>query len=213
VPDGWPEGFGPGPRVGMRPGYSVIEATNWYAYVSNNPVKYVDPTGMFEGYIDESVNNKLKEEYVSGENDCDIWVEDTLKDASKASDEEGKDETKFLPEGWQAARENTVAGHRENMKDSLQDDPEIGTNIGLSDDGHTILLHLNKDKTVEVAHTSSNNDSEAAERYSYKNMDEFRKSFIGNYQFIPIPDTASLGGGASSPNTGAVNSGIVRNKK
>ena len=32
-----------------RKGYSVIEATNWYSYVSNNPVKYVDPTGM-EGY-------------------------------------------------------------------------------------------------------------------------------------------------------------------
>ena len=29
--------------------YSVIEAVNWYSYVSNNPVKYVDPTG-FDAY-------------------------------------------------------------------------------------------------------------------------------------------------------------------
>jgi len=29
-----------------RADYSVIEALNWYAYVSNNSVKYVDPTGM-----------------------------------------------------------------------------------------------------------------------------------------------------------------------
>ena len=29
-----------------RSNYSIVEATNWYSYVSNNPVRYADPTGM-----------------------------------------------------------------------------------------------------------------------------------------------------------------------
>jgi len=42
------EGFGPGQSGGMRKGYSVIEGLNWYSYVSNNPIRYVAPTGKWE---------------------------------------------------------------------------------------------------------------------------------------------------------------------
>ena len=33
-------------RESRERNYSIIESTNWYSYVANNPVKYVDPTGM-----------------------------------------------------------------------------------------------------------------------------------------------------------------------
>ena len=30
----------------MRAGFSIVESMNWYGYVRNNPIKYLDPDGL-----------------------------------------------------------------------------------------------------------------------------------------------------------------------
>ena len=42
-----------GENGGLRHGFSVIESTNWYNYVSNNPLRYVDPLGLSGGDVVE----------------------------------------------------------------------------------------------------------------------------------------------------------------
>lgn len=42
----------------IRQGFSILESNNWYSYVSNTPVKYIDPTGMDGVYSGILMANK-----------------------------------------------------------------------------------------------------------------------------------------------------------
>ena len=50
-------------KLKPRQGYSMIESVNWYSYTSNNPLKYVDPTGMYEtiSEVYNAMSEKLEE--------------------------------------------------------------------------------------------------------------------------------------------------------
>lgn len=34
-------------KLQPRKGYNIIESLNWYTYGNNNPVRYKDPTGLY----------------------------------------------------------------------------------------------------------------------------------------------------------------------
>ena len=46
-------------KLVAKQGYSLIEGVNWYSYCSNNPVKYVDPSGLEAGEPFESIKDAV----------------------------------------------------------------------------------------------------------------------------------------------------------
>ncbi len=64
-----------------RANFSITEATNWYSYTSNNPVMYVDPTGMDD---EDPVVLSIPEEIPQN---MPVWpLEQTPQDAGTSSD-------------------------------------------------------------------------------------------------------------------------------
>ena len=82
-----PAGFGLINPMGsdgeLRANYSVIEALNWYSYVSNNPVKYVDPTGaeLMKPVVVRQSDSRWRESFLGGTksyDDSDQTIRNTV---------------------------------------------------------------------------------------------------------------------------------------
>ena len=95
-----------------KQGYSLIESTNWYTYTSNNPIKYVDPTG-------------LKIEWIQGEGTSD----ENFEKAKELGDEIKNSDTE-AGKRWRAAEESdkTVKIY---VNDNKKNDATPGNNDDL----------------------------------------------------------------------------------
>jgi hypothetical protein len=80
------------------------------------------------------------------------------------------------------------------MQNGIQVHPEQGTNLVFHNGNHTMLLGLNDDGTVDVAHNSSNPGH--SETMSYPSVQAFEDDWspYGSIQYVPLGDHIQAGG-------------------
>ncbi|MDR1802532.1 MAG: hypothetical protein LBQ94_02910, partial [Treponema sp.] len=147
----------------------IRDGNNWFAFVNNDPVNWVDLWGLWTFTIKTAVERNNNQQYKEG-NDCDIWVEKVAKEAGVS-----------LPSSWSPAASTNVETHVKEMKDELQTNLSPGLNLVFHNNNHVMLVYLNNDGTVDLAHTTSNPEPENriytsgnSENYSYNNIAEFK---------------------------------------
>ena len=114
-------------------------------------MKYTDPDGRWTDKMKVAIENHLDEKYVSDVNDCDIWVQKVEKEAHPNS---------ILSTIWGDAKTTNAAGHAKNLDESLNDFPELGTNIALQYKNdkaiHAFLVAKNPDGSYDLAQCTKN---------------------------------------------------------
>jgi RHS repeat-associated protein len=165
----------------------IRDGRNWFAYVNNDPVNWVDLWGLWGQATQMAVERNNNQQYNKG-NDCDIWVEKVLKEAGVP-----------LPENWSPAAGSDVEKHIAEMKDDLQNTLSPGLNLVFHNNDHVMLVYLNDSGKVDLAQCTKNPEPENliyegygnSENYSYKNIADFEadwKTSVKPTYYVPLPE-------------------------
>ena len=200
----------------LRSQFSIIESMNPYSYCENNPVRYTDPTGMWTNDMGKAVYNNLNEDYISGTNDCDAWLESVVKEADSSS---------TLSDDWGSAASTNAAGHKSKLKEkgSLKSILTLGSNVAIQKGKHVMLVSLNPDGSVDVAHNTSNPENKEglkekpggfSETFSYDSEQEFLDDGWGELLFYSLGDGEDFKEGvySNNPDESTISSGEHQKK-
>ena len=166
----------------------IRDGNNWYSYVNNDPVNWIDLWGLFSDVLEAVLIDRIGEEYVKGDNDCDEWLQSVIDQADGYK----------MPREWGLASENTVQDHVKNLSELLQSEPSPGANIVLHNNNHAMLGYLNDDGTFDIAHMTSRPSEHLfegppppgnSERLFFNNVEHFKNDWdTANKKtfFVPI---------------------------
>jgi len=170
----------------------IKDGKNWYSYVGNDPINFIDPNGLWTQSMGAAVYNNLNQPYISGVNDCDIWVENTEKEAHPSS---------TLSKIVGLANTTNAANHKIKLEDEdlLSNDLELGTNYAVQGKKHIMLVSLNPDGTVNIAQQTKNPENKEkkkeegfkggfSETFSYESEQEFKNDNWGELNFYALGD-------------------------
>jgi len=122
----------------------------------------------YDKYFNSCMNSK-GQKYVEGENDCDIWAQEGLRNA-------GKDISGL----WGDASSTTVEQHMKILSGKLSDEMPLGWSIEFIDNNHVALVRRNNDGSADLFHqgfnskTPTSDEWEGSRGYHYKNAKSAR---------------------------------------
>jgi RHS repeat-associated protein len=123
-----------------------------------------------------SIMQKLGEEYISGVNDCDIWIEDAFSNAGIN-----------LSDLWGPSQSTSIDTHMKIIANELSKIPAETWDVFFQNRDHAGIIRINNDGSIDVFHNGRNpGDIWESRAYHYNSVKEFEIRWSGGKQYWHI---------------------------